>query len=286
MTSGDSGDVGRGAKPSPRSAPAPPRRRGRLRRAAAMARLFVIVLSGRSRDPIEGIRVYDVLARWLGRGDRRMLARMRASAAGRRLLAERQDVLGPISDRAALRALPEGSLGRALLDFLEARGIRPEELARKVREARVESGGLAPGASPEVAYLHDRFRDLHDLWHVVTGYDNDWAGEYGVVGFSAQQVGYRSQTLATATSALLAALTGRPDVFATWREARRRARRAPYLLAEDWPALLPLPLEQVRRRLRLDPPPRYRPLENPGARPAEVARGEAPLHRGPDVPLA
>ena len=236
--------------------------RDRVRATLEMARLFRVVLLGQSKDPIEGTRVYDVLARWLGRGDRKMLARMRATGQGRRLLAERQEVLDPLTDRRALRAMPKGSVGRALVDFLEARKIRPEDLAHTVREARADSGGLAPGATPEVAYLHDRFRDLHDLWHVVTGYDNDWAGEYGVVGFSAQQVGYRSQTLATGLAAAIAALTGRPDVLVTWWKARARARRAPYLLAEDWPALLAEPLDEVQRRLLLFPPPVYRPLAN------------------------
>jgi ubiquinone biosynthesis protein COQ4 len=236
---------------------------------AETARLFHTVLLGRSKDPLEGIRVYDILARWLGRGDRRMLSRMRESAQGRRLLEARQDVLTPLTDRATLRSMPEGSVGRLLVDFLEQREIRPEELARKVREARADSGGFAPGASPEVAYLHDRFRDLHDLWHVVTGYDNDWAGEYGVVAFSAQQVGYRSQSIATFLSALIAAVTGRPDVLGTWIDARRRARRAPYLLAEDWPAMLALPLAEVRGRLGLDPPPEYRPIPNAGYRSAD-----------------
>lgn len=240
----------------------------RIRRIAEMTGLFWTVLLGRSKDPIEGIQVYDILARWLGRGDHQMLTRMCALEQGRRLLDERQDVLGPLTDRKALHAMPDGSVGRALVSFLEEREIYPEELARKVREARADSGGFAPGASPEVAYLHDRFRDLHDLWHVVTGYDNDWAGEYGVVAFSAQQVGYRSQTLATGVSSLIASIGGRPDVMRTWIEARRRAQRAPYLLAEDWPALLPLPLAQVRDQLGLLPIPVYRPLPNTGYRSA------------------
>jgi len=238
----------------------------RIRRSVETARLFRTVLLGRSKDPIEGIQVYDILALWLGRGDRRMLSRMRESAKGRRLLDERQDVLAPLTDREALRCMTEGSLGLTLLRFLEEREIHPEELARKVREARVDSDGFAPGASADVAYLHDRFRDLHDLWHVATGYDNDWAGEYGVVAFSAQQVGYRSQTIATFVSSLLAAISGRPDVLGTWFEARRRAKRAPFLLAEDWPALLSQPLSEVRRRLDLEPMPDYRPLPNTGYR--------------------
>ncbi len=240
--------------------------RTRLRAIVETAGLFQTVLFGRSKDPVEGIRVYDILARWLGRGDRHMLSRMRASEQGRRLLDERQDVLAPLTNRHTLRAMPDGSVGLALVTFLDSREIYPEELARKVREARATSGGVAPGASPDVAYLHDRFRDLHDLWHVVTGYDNDWAGEYGVVAFSAEQVGYRSQSIATFVSSLLASIRGRPDVLGTWFEARRRAGRASFLLAEDWPALLPLPLDRVRRQLSLEPIPDYRPLPNVGYR--------------------
>jgi len=246
-----------------------PRFRAQFERRKRSFQLFRTVLMGRSRDPIEGIQVYDQLARWLGRGDARMLLRMRSSEQGRRLLDERQDVLTVLSNREGLRAMPLGSLGHTLADFLETRGIRPEELARKVREARAESGGLAPGASPEVAYLHDRFRDLHDLWHVVTGYDNDWAGEYGVVAFSAQQVGYRSQSIATFVSSLLAAIKGRPDVLGTWFDARERAKKAPFLLAENWPALLPQSLIEVRRQLGLEPTPQYRPLPNTGYSSAE-----------------
>jgi ubiquinone biosynthesis protein COQ4 len=239
-----------------------PTPRARLDALWQSARLFQTVLLGRSKDPIEGIRVYDRLALWLGRGDARMLSRMRATEQGRRLLEERQDVLAPMTDREGLRRMPAGSLGRSLVAFLEERSIRPEELAAKVQEARADSGGFAPGASPDVAYLHDRFRDLHDLWHVATGYDNDWAGEYGVVAFSAQQVGYRSQTIATFVSSLLAAISGRPDVLRTWFAARKRAKAAPFLLAEDWPGMLSRPLNEVRRQLALDPIPEYRKLPN------------------------
>jgi ubiquinone biosynthesis protein COQ4 len=37
----------------------------------------------------------------------------------------------------------------------------------------------------------------------------------------------------------------------------RRGLRARWLPAEDWEALLPLPLTEVRERLALGPPPRY-----------------------------
>ncbi len=75
----------------------------------------------------------DALGALLGRGDRTMPLRMKASEQGRRIL-----------------------------------------------EARSATGGQVPGATPEVAFLNDRYRDLHDIWHVVTGYGTDLAGEYGI----------------------------------------------------------------------------------------------------------
>ena len=113
---------------------------GLLQRARAKYRLYQTVLLGQSKDPSEGIQVYDELALLLGRGDATMLGRMRETELGRRLLAEREDLLPLLSDRETLRSLPERSLGREYVRFTDERAIFPEELARKVVEARVASG--------------------------------------------------------------------------------------------------------------------------------------------------
>lgn len=216
------------------------------------------------RDPedvAKGVRLIDAFALLLGRGDETMLRRMRESPLGSKLLDERHSILSVLVDRKRLRELPPGSLGREYAEFAEARQLYPERLAAVVDEARADSGGRVPQSSDEVAYLHDSFRDCHDMWHVVTGYGTDMGGELGLHGFQTQQTHYRAMAIASFLSVLRAILRGRFDMLGVWWGGRRRARRARFLLAEDWDTLLTLPLAEVRSRLRLDPLPEYRTYE-------------------------
>ena len=218
------------------------------------------------RDPedvAKGVRSFDAISRLLGRGDETMLGRMRETPLGCRLLEERHAILEVLSDRDRLLTLPEGSLGHVYASFAIEKQLFPEKLAEAVREARAASGGLVPDASDEAAYLHDRYRDLHDLWHVVVGYGTDLAGEFGLIAFQTRQTGYWSMAIGAFANMSSAAIRGRFDMFGTWFEGRRRGSRSPYLLAQDWERLLPLPLEQVRQELNLNPPPTYRPFDYP-----------------------
>lgn len=237
----------------------PLRRFRQLRRAIAFSR------AQKAQPEAVGpaVLTMDAFGLVFGRGDRPMLARMQATEAGRRILAERQDILRVLANRDHLREMPEGSLGREYCRFAESEQLFPEELARQVREARVESGGYVPESTPDVAYLHDRYRDLHDLWHVLTGYGTDMAGEFGIIAFQTKQVGYRSMTLLGFLNVARNAIPRRPDLFLTWFRGRRRGARARYLLAEDWERLLPLPLEAVRRELEISPLQQYRPWNYP-----------------------
>jgi len=200
----------------------------------------------------------DAIGLLLGRGDGSIVRRMKASPTGRKLLEERHDILALVSDREYLRSLPDGSLGREYCRFAEDNQLFPEVLARQVRDARSESRGVVPESTPEAAYLHDRFRDLHDLWHVLTGYGTDMAGEWGIIAFQTKQVGYRSMAVMAFLNLSRHALAGRPDLLLTWARGRRRGARARYLLAEDWERLLPLPLEDVRHELAVEPLAPYR----------------------------
>lgn len=206
----------------------------------------------------------DAIGLLFGRGDKTMLSRMKATREGRALLEARHDVLSLIADRDTLRQLPDGSLGREYCRFAEDNGLFPEILAKEVREARSESGGFVPESTPEAAYLHDRYRDLHDLWHVLTGYGTDMAGEWGIIAFQTKQVGYRSMTtMAFMNVVKMTLLTGRFDFLSIWFKGRRRGKRAKFLLAEDWERLLPMPLEEVRQELGVEPLAPYRPWNYP-----------------------
>jgi ubiquinone biosynthesis protein COQ4 len=215
------------------------------------------------RDPENidnAVHQIDAWAEVFGRGDETMRRRMRATPEGRRLVDERHPILSRLTDREALAAMPDGSVGRTYLQFTESRGIDPAELAKIVQKARRESGGFVPNASPEVAYLHDRFRDMHDLFHVLTGYDTDMGGEFGLHGFQNQQNGYRAMNVGVFVACIPLAFKGRPDLIMTFLEGRRRGRRAEYILGQDWDGLLSRPLGEIREQLRLTPLPEYRPF--------------------------
>ena len=102
-----------------------------------------------------------------------------------RLLREKPDIVPTLVDREGLRALPEGSLGRACdLAFVESEGISPEGIRRGERR---RGSRRPPRLSESSQYIHERMRDTHDLWHAATGYKGDVLGELALLAFTLAQ---------------------------------------------------------------------------------------------------
>jgi ubiquinone biosynthesis protein COQ4 len=149
--------------------------------------------------------------------------------------------------------MPEGSLGRAYLAFLEREKISAEGLVQASIDGNT---GVIPEGS-DFEYVGDRLRDTHDLWHTVTGYHGDLYGEASLLAFSGVQTGNPGIALIVMT-ALLRARDPRL-VQLVWRGIVSAAR-AEWLPPVEWESLLPLPLDEVRRRLRIEPVPAYQTL--------------------------
>ena len=160
------------------------------------------------------------------------------------------------TDYDALRALPAGTLGREYVRQLDERDIHPVELARDTRAA-YEGRAF----TPEHAYVRDRVRDAHDLYHTLLGCGIDVIGEAGVLSFTFGQTGNKGWLMLVLLNHLSALTKGR---FTGWRVAwrgYRRGRRACYLAAVvDWDRLLRLPLDEARAELGVEPMETYRPL--------------------------
>src|SRR3974390_327538 len=134
------------------------------------------------RDPDDLPQVFTVVEAMSGTAPHRLLWGFRRSETGARILRERPNILPRLADREALRALPEGTLGRAYLAFVESEGLSPEG----IRDASM--GARSERRRPEVfAYVHDRMRDTHDLWHAATGYKGDALGELALLAFTLGQ---------------------------------------------------------------------------------------------------
>jgi ubiquinone biosynthesis protein COQ4 len=100
------------------------------------------------------------------------------------------------------------------------------------------------------AWMGRRERDIHDLWHVLTGYKADeHLGEACLVAFSYAQTGGLGWAFIAAGAALKSIrITGKLDFLRAVIEGYRHGRRAGWLHGEDYEALLAEPID-VRSRL-------------------------------------
>jgi ubiquinone biosynthesis protein COQ4 len=205
------------------------------------------------RDPDDLPRVFDLIYSISGFAPHRLLRALKRTEGGARLLRERPDIMPLLADRTALRALPDGSLGRRYLAFVESEGITPEGI-----KTASEGRGTRPRTA-DFEFLNQRMRDTHDLWHTVTGYKGDVLGEISLLAFTLAQ--HWNTGVALIVAAGLSKGFGRLETGVV-RDGYRRGREAAWLPAQDWEAMLPLPLDEVRRRLKLGAPPEYTPMRS------------------------
>jgi len=171
---------------------------------------------------------------------------------GARILAGAPSLFELLTDRDALEALPEGSLGRTYLAFMEAESISTEALDREV--APVEAEVLRPDPLRRRFLLH--MRASHDLWHVLTGYHRDLLGELQLIIFSHAQTGSRAFGW-IGRVARIRPLGRLPDARALIDLATQRGSQACWLFTAPWSELLPRPIDEVRRELGIGEPPSY-----------------------------
>ena len=187
----------------------------------------------------------------------RIARKFSASPSGARLVRDRDDIQSLLSDRARLEAMPGGSLAHAYLQFLDSEGVTAAGLVEA--SERGSSGMFEPGhtADDDTGWVQRRIRDTHDLWHAVTGYKGDLLGEISLLAFTFAQTRHPGIGFLAGLGLAFASHPGQRRLVT---DGYRRGRRAEWLPAQDWAALLPLPLDEVRKRLRVGPPPAYEPV--------------------------
>ena len=193
--------------------------------------------------------------------------RVMADPTGRRILEEGKSLHPVLLDFDRLHALPDGTLGRAYADFMESKGIDIVSFA----EASLRHMDRKDYATDEAWALVNRARDIHELVHVVSGYGTDELGEMCELAFVAREDPRpRATRLAIRINVAAFRRQGFTHGEAVIAEAYRRGARSASLLAADWEALLPHPLDQVRAELGISPPPPYVPIPPTGEAPRPV----------------
>jgi len=228
------------------------------------------VLGVLSKDPNRTDLVGEFIGLLTGPSADRLFRKVWRDPMGRSILQEGRDLRVVLADRAYLASLPADSLGRAYFDWTSAYDFTADGLAHQISK-QVPRELKDPRSN-----MSARVVDTHDLWHVLNGWDSDIYGEMHLLGYSyAQLGGWAWLILALIANSILATL-GRFEGFGYLRNSIRRGRKATLLVAVDWEAMLPLPLEDVRRQLSIAAPETYVRLHNEEV---EVIRKRSPIHR-------
>jgi len=210
-----------------------------------------LTILAKSEDKAEaGARLYEALGGYSNY--EHLVEEIEKSADGQRVLEQRKELLPVLTDRQLLRNLPKNTLGFQYIKWAEKECLYPEDL-KSVMDAAQERQ-----KDNLFEYLRNRGRDLHDVFHLVTGYDRDWAGEIALLAFTATQTKNRSLNLLSLLGCFTAVVCLRFDVIRLRSKAKQRALEAPLLISQNWESLLQRPLKQVRSELNLHPAPGYK----------------------------
>lgn len=205
------------------------------------------------QDPDDLPRVFGLVEALSGTAAERLRAGFEATESGRAMLANKPDIVPLLSNRDALRAMPEGSLAHAYLAFVERENISAEGILEAAEKGERE------GAADGFEWQRARMRDTHDLWHAVTGYQGDVLGELSLLAFLLGQHWHPAIALIVG-AAFTRGLTGEGGWLVA--EGFVRGKRAAWLPSQPWEELLPLQLGEVRERLKVGPPPQYEPVRS------------------------
>ena len=215
------------------------------------------------RDKEDTVQVFRIMQALSGRSVSRGYQRMLATMEGGRQAFLHEELAHKLDDPVWLALFQPGTVGATYRAFREARGFSADGLAEVERE-------VVPfiDAPHPVIWYSRRLRDIHDIWHVLTGYGTDALGEACVVSFSYGQtrnLGFAFIGCGAARE-IQREVRSVPARRAVW-QAWRNGKAARWLPGLDYEALFEQPLEDVRRRLNIAPATVYQSV------PVEVRAG-------------
>lgn len=208
-------------------------------------------------------QVFEIMRALSGDSVPKGYQRLLTTPQGGRIAYERVELIDKLMDDAWLDAFAAGTVGAAYRDFIRSEQLSAEGLAEI---SRVKSNDI--DVRHPHAWFGRRTRDVHDIWHILSGYHRDALGEACLVAFSYAQ----TKSLGWALMAVGATLRSRggdhPYAKAIW-QGYQRGKASAWLLGEDYERLLNEPIGAARRRLGITPPTIYDAIP-PEARDAAV----------------
>jgi ubiquinone biosynthesis protein COQ4 len=167
------------------------------------------------------------------------------------------ELAGLLADRDWIESFAEGTVGAAYRSFLDNTGYSADGL---VELSMAEGAYLGVEVEHPYAWMGRRERDIHDIWHVLTGYKaSEHLGEACLVAFSYAQTGGLGWGFIGMGAAFKSLRVTRETAFLkAVIEGYRHGKRAAWLHGEDYEALMAEPIDAARRRLGIEEPVKYR----------------------------
>ena len=155
-------------------------------------------------------------------------------------------LIRPVPDRTeleVLRACNEDSLGRILYRMIVEKGYDLEVLDREA--IRLDA------LPPSLRYLNTRILQMHDVWHLVAGYETTASHEIAISAFQLAQFGHNYSAMFLATVTTISHVmrpAGVPVLMQLIAEAWQHGRRAPAFMDIEWEQEWNSSIETIRER--------------------------------------
>ncbi|EFY86373.1 ubiquinone biosynthesis protein coq-4 [Metarhizium acridum CQMa 102] len=174
---------------------------------------------------------------------------MLADPTGRRILRLRPRITSKTLSMSYLRSLPENTVGRTYVGWLDREGVSPD--------TRSETRYID---DEECAYVMQRYRECHDFYHSITGLPIVREGEVALKAFE-----WANTLLPMPGLSMFAAATMKPqerrrfwDIYLPW--ALRNGSRSKEVINVFWEEQLERDVEELRRELGIEQPPDLRAI--------------------------
>ena len=196
--------------------------------------------------------VFVIIESLAGNALEKGFRRFEATATGQRILAEKRSLLDSLRDREMLSEQPKCSLAANYLNFVIKEEISADGLVEPSEDMR-----STRNLDEDLLLFANRQRDMHDLWHTLTNYGREELGEVCLLAFTCAQSPNRGIAFITLVGVYQMIKRYGWDVPGTVLSAYRDGKKAQWLPAQDWEALLQQPIGEVRSSLNIRPPRRY-----------------------------
>lgn len=181
---------------------------------------------------------------------RRLQKQMLSDPVGRQILRERPRMTSTSLNLDHLRSLPESSIGRTYVEWLDREGVSPDT---RVAVKYIDN--------EELAYIYQRYRECHDFYHAITGLPIIIEGEIAVKVLEFMNMGI----LMPGLGALLAPLRLKPsqkerlyNIYYPW--AFRSGLNSKPLINVYWENILEQDINEFRKNIGIEQPPDLRNL--------------------------